>query len=125
MESEKGFASLHYVIAAVFALTVALGAFAGTMAMESMTESEMSEVEGQEGIAIDLRLGNSNDFKINEVRYTDGDGSTVGSTDAGNIGIHNISSVGTSTALNLNGITIDADPTASAENGTTGAIVGM
>jgi hypothetical protein len=120
MHSEDGFASLHYVIVAVFALTVALGAFAGTMAMESMTEAEMSEVEGQEGIAMDLRLGSS--FQIDEARYTDADGwSGAATPTSGAIGFHQILPSGD---LALNGITIDADASAQAEGAANaGAIV--
>lgn len=106
MDSEKGFTKIHFVIAAVFALTVTLGSFAGTMALTQMDAGEMSEVTGQEGIEMDLHLGSN--FQIDEVDYIDGDGATganSGSATKGVVGIHNINPTGD---MALKGITVNA-----------------
>lgn len=102
MDSEDGFTKIHFLVAAVFGLTVVLGSFAGTMALTQMEEGEMSDVTGQEGIMMDLHLGSS--FAIDEVDYIDGDG--VGGTGSpGVVGIHGIEPAGN---FALTGITVNA-----------------
>lgn len=106
MDSEDGFTKIHFLVAAVFGLTVVLGSFAGTMALTQMDEGEMSDVTGQEGIAMDLHLGSS--FAIDEVDYIDGDGATGadgGSATSGVVGIHGIEPAGN---FALTGITVNA-----------------
>lgn len=121
MQSDDGFTKIHFLIAAVFALTVTLGSFAGTMALTQMDEGEMSDVTGQEGIAMDLHLGSS--FSIDEVDYIDGDGATGadgGSATSGVVGIHGISPAGN---FALTGITVNAASSGISVGGSSGSAI--
>ncbi len=120
MDFEKGYSTLHFLIAAVLMITVALGSFATVTALESMAESEMSEVTGQEGMVVDIHL--SSTFKINNVLWQDNTGATAAGNTTGVLGLFSISPTG-STELLLNGVTIDADGATSVGTSTTGAVV--
>lgn len=102
----------------VFGLMVIAGSFGTTHAMTSMTEDEMSGVTGQEGLEMDLHLGSS--FSIDEIDYKDADGYTGASGNAGVVGIHGISPTG---SFDIEGITVDADPSVSVGGTTQGAVV--
>ncbi|MFB6344462.1 MAG: DUF6160 family protein [bacterium] len=121
MESEEGFTKIHFVVAAVFALTVALGSFAGVAALSSLSDSEMSEVTGQQGIKMDVNLSSSFSF---DAFYQDADG-PAGTSTGGSIGLISVSPTST---LNVNGVTVDATTGASlgssgVTGGTSNAIV--
>lgn len=117
MTQEDGFSNLHFLVAAVFAVTVALGSFAGTMAMTSMNEGEMSEVTGQEGINMDLHLKSSLTFSV---LWQDQDGATNAGNTTGIVGLHGITPTG---SLDITGLTIDADGSTQVGSSTGGAIV--
>lgn len=125
MESEDAFSNLHYVIAIVFGLAVAVGSFSGTWAMTSMNNSQMSEVTGQEGIEMDLHIGGN--FAINEVNYIDDDGHTNGAQTQGIVGMHNIQSTAQSSAsVAFEGITLDAEGSIMINhNSTQGIVIGV
>jgi hypothetical protein len=117
---EDGFGKLHFLIAAVFAVTVALGSFATVQALTSMSDDAMSDVTGQEGIIMDLEIGGSFQF---DALWKDDDGSAGNS---GVVGLHGITPSGSN--LNILGITVDADAGVALEStattgGTRGAIV--
>jgi len=84
-------------------------------ALSSMSEEEMSDISGQEGIAMDLHLDSS--FTIGEAQYIDDDGDDG---DKGIIGMHNVSPEG---SMDLEGITIDADGAQTVGGNTGGAVV--
>lgn len=113
--NEDGQGRVSLVVMAAFVLSVMLGSYAGVKALTAMSEDEMGDVSGQEGITLDISIQSS--FTVGEMQYVDNDGN--GNT-RGVVGIKNISP---QSALDISGLTIDADGATTVGGTQGGAIV--
>lgn len=107
--------SVHFLMAGVFALALTLGSFAVTAKMQSLSDDQMSDVSGQEGIVMDMHMSG---FAIQEVTLKDADGYSTGQSGA--LSLHNIQFTG---AGDFTGVTVDFDGSTTVGGTNQGAIV--
>ena len=108
----KGFQKL------ALAAAIAAAPFAAQAELTAMDDSLLSEMTGQAGVTLDLNL----DVIIDEIRYADEDGATVGglSNDGGYLTLSNLVIDGDNASgqAEIKGVTIDVD-------GTDGIVIGL